>query len=216
MYMRDNLHEYRKSYEKGELNKENVDPNPMQQFRTWFYEVQNIGGVDEVNAMTLSSAGIDGFPRGRVVLLKKYDEHGFYFYTNYNSEKGKAISENNKVCLSFFWPNMERQVIIRGFAERTSRSDSDNYFHSRPKESQLSALASDQSETINDRATLETRLKELSEEFKDKDVPTPDNWGGYVVTPIAIEFWQGRPNRLHDRIQYKWENDDWIIQRLQP
>ena len=216
IFMRDNLHDYRKSYEKGELNKKNVDPNPMQQFRTWFYEVQNIGGVDEANAMTLSTSGADGFPRGRVVLLKKYDEYGFYFYTNYNSEKGKAIAYNNKVSLSFFWPNMERQVIIKGMAERTSREDSDNYFHSRPKESQLSALVSDQSEPIKDRAALEAKLKALHDKFNNEVVPMPDDWGGYLVKPFEIEFWQGRPNRLHDRIQYLLQGDDWMINRLQP
>ena len=214
--MRDNLHDYRKSYEKGELDKTNVDPNPMQQFRTWFYEVQNIGGVDEVNAMTLSTTGPDGYARGRVVLLKKYDEYGFYFYTNYNSEKGKAIAKNNRVSLSFFWPNMERQVLIKGIAERTSREDSDNYFHSRPKESQISALVSDQSEPIGSRETLEAKLNELSEYYRDKEVPRPNFWGGYVVKPTAIEFWQGRPNRLHDCILYILKEDDWEIVRLQP
>lgn len=214
--MRDNLHDYRKSYEKGELTKASVDPNPMQQFRTWFYAVKNLGGIDEVNAMTLSTVGADDHPRGRVVLLKKYDEYGFYFYTNYNSEKGKAIAYNNKVSLSFFWPNMERQVIIKGVAERTSREDSSNYFYSRPKESQISALISAQSEMIEDRTSLETRLKLLAVEYESTEVPMPDHWGGYLVKPISIEFWQGRPNRLHDRIQYLLENHDWTIHRLQP
>ena len=117
--MRDNLHDYRKNYEKGELTKDSVDPNPMQQFQTWFYEVKNNGGVDEVNAMTLTTLGTDGFPKGRVVLLKKYDEYGFYFYTNYSSEKGQSIKQNNQVSLAFFWPNMERQILIKGIAEKT-------------------------------------------------------------------------------------------------
>lgn len=214
--MRDNLHAYRKSYEKSELSRKSVDPNPMQQFRTWFYDVEKAGGIDEVNAMTLCTIGVDGFPRARVVLLKKYDEYGFYFYTNYNSEKGLAIANNNKVSISFFWPNMERQVIIKGTAERTSRSDSENYFYSRPKESQLSALASDQSKIINSRSALDERLKKLTDKYKDKEVPMPEDWGGYLVKPLSFEFWQGRPNRLHDRIQYLLQGDDWIINRLQP
>lgn len=188
----------------------------MQQFRTWFYEVQNNGGVDEVNAMTINTIGIDGFPKGRVVLLKKYDEHGFYFYTNYNSEKGLAISKNNKVSLSFFWPNMERQVVIKGFATKTSKTDSSNYFHSRPKGSQLGARVSAQSEVVASRDVLESELKFLEEKYKNIEIPMPEYWGGYLISPISIEFWQGRPNRLHDRIVYVLENEDWKIERLAP
>ena len=214
--MRDNLHDYRRNYEKGELSKESVDPNPMQQFRTWFYEVQDYGGVDEVNAMTISTLGEDGFPKGRVVLLKKYDENGFYFYTNYTSEKGQSISKNDKVSLSFFWPNLERQIIIIGTAEKTSSDDSDNYFASRPKLSQLSAWVSNQSDVINNGRSLEDELAELEKRFENKEVPRPEDWGGYVVRPVSIEFWQGRPNRLHDRIRYRLEGWDWIIERLAP
>jgi pyridoxamine 5'-phosphate oxidase len=214
--MRDNLHDYRRAYEKGELTIASVDPNPMQQFRTWFYDVQNAGGVDEVNAMTLSTIGPDGFPKGRVVLLKKYDEFGFYFYTNYNSEKGQSIEKNPNVSLSFFWPNMERQLIIKGTAERTSEADSDNYFQSRPKGSQLGAVVSDQSSPIEDRQQLEERLSQLEEEYENKEVERPKFWGGYLVRPVSFEFWQGRPNRLHDRIQYLLNDSDWIINRLQP
>ena len=214
--MRDNLHDQRKSYGKGELTVATVDPNPMQQFRTWFYQVQNAGGTDEPNAMTLTTIGEDNAPRGRVVLLKKYDEFGFVFYTNYDSLKGKAIAHNANVCLSFFWPEEERQVIIEGVATKTSESDSTNYFHSRPKGSQLGAYVSAQSEVIDDRNELETRLNELMDEYEHKEVPKPDNWGGYLVSPKRIEFWQGRPNRLHDRIRYTLENHDWIISRLQP
>lgn len=214
--MRNNLHDYRKVYEKGELTKESVDPNPFQQFRTWFYNVDEAGGVDEVNAMTLSTVGADGYPKGRIVLLKKYDEFGFYFYSNYDSEKGKAIDSNNLVSLSFFWPNMERQIIIKGTAERTSTTDSDNYFQSRPKGSQLGAVVSDQSNVISSREELEESLKALEKEYEEKEVPRPDNWGGYLVRPVEFEFWQGRPNRLHDRIQYKLDGYDWIINRLQP
>ena len=156
--MTEKLHNYRKSYEKGELSENSVHENPMQQFRTWFFEVKDSGGVDEVNAMTISTIGADGFPKGRVVLLKKYDEYGFYFYTNYNSEKGKSIANNNKVSLSFFWPNMERQIIIKGIAEKTSEADSTNYFHSRPKGSQLGAAVSHQSSVLESREILEENL----------------------------------------------------------
>lgn len=214
--MAEKLHDYRKSYEKGELSENSVDENPMQQFRKWFYEVQNSGGVDEVNAMTVNTIGTDGFPKGRVVLLKKYDEYGFYFYTNYESEKGKAIANNNKVSLSFFWPNMERQIIIKGTAEKTLEADSTNYFHSRPKGSQLGAVVSHQSEVVESREVLEKNLAELEKKYETKEVPKPDNWGGILVKPISIEFWQGRPNRLHDRIRYRLKDNDWVIERLAP
>jgi len=214
--MRDNLHNYRKNYEKDKLTKDTVDPNPLQQFRSWFYEVRDVGGVDEINAMTLTTMGLDGYPKGRVVLLKKYDEQGFYFYTNYDSEKGKAILRDNKVSLSFFWPGMERQILIKGMAEKTSEEDSDNYFASRPKGSQLGALASRQSEVVDNRQVLEDELKDLEAQFESNKVPKPTNWGGFVVKPIEFEFWQGRPNRLHDRIRYRLEGLDWIIERLAP
>ena len=214
--MNDDLYKSRKSYEKGELSKKSVDLNPFQQFRSWFYECQDSGGVDEVNAMTLTTIDIDGFPIGRVVLLKKYDEYGFYFYTNYNSEKGRSIEVNNKVSLSFFWPNMERQIIIKGTAQKTSVDDSTNYFHSRPKGSQLGALVSNQSSVIENRDILEVQLKELETEYENKEVPKPVNWGGYLVSPVSFEFWQGRPNRLHDRIRYKLQEYDWIVERLAP
>ncbi len=214
--MRDNLHDHRKNYDKAKLTKDTVDPNPLQQFRSWFYEVQDAAIVDEANAMTLTTMGLDGFPKGRVVLLKKYDEHGFYFYTNYGSEKGIAIRENNKVSLSFFWPGMERQILIKGMAEKTSVEDSDNYFASRPTGSQLGALVSRQSEVVANRQVLEDELNELEEQFESKDVPKPTNWGGYIVKPMEFEFWQGRPNRLHDRIRYRLEGLDWIIERLAP
>jgi pyridoxamine 5'-phosphate oxidase len=214
--MRENLHDYSRNYEKGELDQSTVDANPMQQFRTWFYEVQNSGGVDEVNAMTLSTIGEDGFPKGRVVLLKKYDETGFYFYTNYTSEKGKSILNNNKVSLSLFWPNLERQIIIKGIAEKTSKDDSSNYFATRPKGSQLGAWVSNQSEVIDSRQELLQELQELEKKYEGKEVPKPDDWGGFVVKPLSIEYWQGRPNRLHDRIRYRLEGLDWIIERLAP
>jgi len=214
--MRDNLHDYRKSYEKGILDVHTVDANPIQQFQKWFYEVKDEGGVDEANAMTLTTLGTDGFPKGRVVLLKKYDERGFFFYSNYQSEKGQAISAHPKVSLSFFWPNMERQVLIKGSVIKTSEADATNYFHSRPKGSQLGAIVSQQSTVIPNRDALENRLLELEKEFENVEVPKPENWGGYIVQPVEFEFWQGRPNRLHDRIRYRMEGLDWIIERLAP
>lgn len=214
--MPEELFSYRKSYEKGILSEETVDQNPMQQFRSWFYEVRDSGGADEVNAMTVSTMGLEGYPKGRVVLLKKYDENGFYFYTNYNSEKGRSIDINNKVSLSFFWPNMERQVIIKGIAEKTSEDDSTNYFHSRPKGSQLGALVSHQSTVLESREQLEKELEALEEKYKNREVPKPEYWGGYLVRPVEIEFWQGRPNRLHDRIRYTLKEEDWLIERLAP
>ena len=188
----------------------------MQQFRKWFYEAKDSESVEEVNAMTLTTVGLDGFSKGRVVLLKKYDECGFYFYTNYLSEKGKSIAQNNKVSLSFFWPSLERQIIIKGTASKTSEDDSNNYFNSRPKGSQLGALVSNQSEVIENRKVIENKLALLENQYSDKEIKKPANWGGYLVSPISIEFWQGRPNRLHDRIRYRLSHLDWIIERLSP
>ena len=214
--MNENLNEYRKSYEQGALSKDTVNENPLQQFRSWFFEVRDSGSVDEVNAMTVSTIGTDGFPKGRVVLLKRYDEHGFYFYTNYNSEKGQSLEQNNRVGISFYWARMERQVIIKGIAEKTSEVDSVNYFHSRPKGSQLGALVSHQSKPVESREILENNLMQLEREYADKEVPKPTEWGGYLVKPISMEFWQGRPNRLHDRIRYTLEDQEWVIERLAP
>ena len=211
------LSDYRKSYEKSELIETNIPEDPINLFNRWFHEVEDFGGVDEVNAMTVSTIGLDGYPKSRVVLLKKFNEEGFVFYTNYNSEKGKAILENPNICLSFFWHSMERQVIIKGVAEKTSSIISDNYFSSRPKGSQLGALVSAQSEIIPNREYLEDNLKQLEKEYEGKEVPRPDFWGGFLVQPVEVEFWQGRPNRLHDRIRYKLsENYYWKIERLSP
>ena len=216
VFMSQNLHNYRRSYEKGTLTKAGMDPNPMQQFRTWFYEAKDTIGGGEVNTMTLTTIGLDGFPKGRIVLLKEYDEYGFYFFTNYDSEKGQSINENEKVSLSFFWPVLERQVIITGIASKTSKEVSDNYFDSRPVGSRLGAIVSDQSSPIENRETLDKRLTSLEEEYKDKEIVRPDFWGGYLVAPKTIEFWQGRPNRLHDRMLYTLEGYDWRISRLSP
>jgi len=215
--MQKDLSDYRKSYEKSELTETSIRENPMEQFQKWFHEVEASDGVDEPNAMTVSTIGLDGFPKSRVVLMKKFTFEGFIFYTNYRSEKGKAIAANPSVCLSFFWPNMERQVIIKGKAEKIAENLSDGYFESRPKGSQLGAVVSDQSQVVPSREHLEGKLKELEQEYEGKEVPRPDYWGGFLVRPVSIEFWQGRPNRLHDRIRYTLNEDfDWKIERLAP
>ena len=214
--MSQNLHDYRRSYEKGTLSKANVDSNPLQQFRTWFYEAKETIGGGEVNTMTLTTIGLDGYPKGRVVLLKEYDEYGFYFFTNYNSDKGKDIDANENVSLSFFWPVLERQVIIKGKATKTSTNVSDNYFDSRPIGSRIGAILSNQSSVLKNREVLDEELKALEEKYKDEEIKRPDYWGGYLVSPTSIEFWQGRPNRLHDRLVYTLDKFDWKIERLAP
>ncbi len=214
--MQDNLHNIRRSFDKGSLSKKTVDPNPIQQFRSWFYEAKDSEMVEDVNAMTLCTLGLDGIPSGRVVLLKAYDEYGFYFYTNYNSDKGRAIEAYDKVSLSFFWPSLERQIIIKGKASKTSMETSKRYFDSRPLGSRLGAILSNQSQVIDNRKILDDKLKELEKVYEKNDPELPDYWGGYLVSPTSIEFWQGRPNRLHDRIRYSLDDLDWRIERLAP
>ncbi len=214
--MNRDLANYRKSYEKSFLEEENLPDSPFVLFSDWFKEVENEGGVEEANAMTLTTMGLDGFPKNRIVLLKQFDESGFVFYTNYTSEKGKAIGNDNKVCLSFFWPNLERQVIVKGVAEKIDEEKSNAYFRSRPRGSQLGAWASYQSETISSREILEERLIALENQYAKKDIPKPPFWGGYIVRPVSLEFWQGRSNRLHDRIRYIERNTIWKIDRLSP
>lgn len=214
--MPEDLSDYRKSYEYSELTREQSEANPFDQFKKWFDEVEKTDGVDEVNAMTISTIGLDGFPKSRVVLLKSYDEEGFVFFTNYESEKGKALAANPNICISFFWPNLERQVIIKGTAERVSAETSSDYFQSRPEGSRLGAWVSPQSEIIPNREFLEKRQQEYEAEFKDQQIPKPPHWGGYRVVPVSFEFWQGRPNRLHDRLLYSISETKWECNRLAP
>lgn len=214
--MKKDLGNYRKSYERSALIEGAISDNPMELFQKWFYEVEDSDGIDEPNAMTISTIGKDGFPKNRVVLLKKYTHEGFIFYTNYESEKGKAIAENSNVCISFFWPNLERQIIIKGMAEKIAENLSDGYFESRPEGSKLGAIVSAQSSVIQSREFLEEKLNDLQKKFQGKDIERPHWWGGYIVKPVSIEFWQGRPNRLHDRIRYTLKDLDWKIERLAP
>ncbi len=210
------LSDYRKSYEKSELIETNLPEDPITLFQKWFHEADESSDT-ETNAMTVSTFGFDGFPKARVVLLKRFNEDGFVFYTNYESEKGKAIAANPHICLSFFWHTLERQVIIKGLAEKVASNLSDGYFESRPDGSKLGAIVSNQSQVITSREVLEDKLKNLEQEFEGKEIPRPDYWGGFIVKPVSIEFWQGRPNRLHDRIRYKLQDDfNWKIERLAP
>lgn len=215
--MENDLSNYRKNYQKSELSEEGISDNPMELFQKWFFEVEEFGGDSEVNAVTVSTIGSDGFPRARVVLLKKFTWEGFVFFTNYLSEKGKAIALNPNVCMSFFWAGIERQVIIKGVAEKLSENLSDGYFESRPDGSKLGAWASDQSEAVPSRNYLDERLASFEKQFENKEIPRPKHWGGILVKPISIEFWQGRPNRMHDRIRYTLQEDfNWKIERLAP
>jgi pyridoxamine 5'-phosphate oxidase len=214
--MAKDLQAYRKSYEKSELKDALVSKNPFEQFEQWFSVAEDSDAVDEANAMTLSTADASGMPRGRVVLLKEVTEEGFIFYTNYGSEKGKAIAVNDKVCISFFWEGLERQVIIKGNAAKISEEKSKAYFAQRPRKSQLGALVSDQSEKVNSRSVIEEKLAALEKQYEGLEMPKPKEWGGYLIKPVEFEFWQGRQSRLHDRIQYALLNSQWEISRLQP
>ena len=216
MTLKSDLGSYRKSYTKNNnFSLDNFD-TPLSLFNQWFKEFDNDITDSEVNAMTLSTVGIDGFPKNRIVLLKEFDEEGFTFYTNYNSEKGLSISKNNKVCLSFFWEQHERQVIIKGYAKKISDLKSNKYFNSRPRGSQLGAIVSNQSAVIDSKKELEENLINLESKYRNKSIPKPINWGGYIVSPVEYEFWQGGENRLHDRARFLYKKNHWIIDRLSP
>lgn len=209
------LHNIREEYIKAKLDEDSVDLNPIQQFINWMNEAL-LSKVIEPSAMTVATVGPTGQPSTRTVLLKNIDEKGFIFFTNYNSHKGKDLAGNPQISLLFFWPELERQVRIEGKVEKISVQDSMNYFHSRPLGSQIGAIASSQSEVIESREVLNTKIEELEKEYKDKQIPMPEHWGGYLVKPHRIEFWQGRASRLHDRLLYIATNTGWQIQRLAP
>jgi len=204
----------RRDYLKDGLLEENIDSDPVLQFSKWFSHAIDENLVDG-NAMTLAtSAG--GRPNARVVLLKSFDQEGFTFYTNYGSKKSLELEENDQATLLFYWAEFERQVKICGTVKKTSREESEEYFHSRPRESQIGAMASRQSETLQSRNHLEEVYKKLNKDYEGKDVPLPSFWGGFTLKPDYFEFWQGRPNRLHDRIIYDLLNGSWQTKRLYP
>jgi len=205
----------RNDYTSSSLDITNVDGNPICQFSFWMDEVLE-AGIDEPNAMILATTGSDKQPSARIVLLREFNEDGFVFYTNYKSLKGSQIDQNPKVALSFFWKELERQVRIEGKIEMLSGDLSEKYFHSRPFESRLSAVISAQSKVIPNRKYLENLIDGLRKQYPEQDVPKPKDWGGYIVKPKSIEFWQGRASRLHDRILYFLDDDKWKIERLAP
>ena len=212
--MSKDLSNYRKSYLLGELIESALPEDPIELFSDWFSNVEKIGKEIEPNAMSLAAINSENLPISRIVLLKRFDVEGFVFYTNYNSRKGKSISVNPAVCLSFFWSSVEQQVIINGVASKISGKESDTYFNSRPMGSQLGAIISNQSETIPSRRFLENKMEKLK--LSSKKLQRPKNWGGYIVKPLSIEFWQGRNNRLHDRILYERSINGWSLRRLSP
>lgn len=212
--MSKDLSDFRKSYLKGVLNEGELPRNPIKLFSDWFAFIDSKRTELEPNAMSLSTVNKDNTPTTRIVLLKKFSKEGFVFFTNYNSRKGQAIKNNPNVSLSFFWPSTEQQVIISGIASKLDEIDSENYFNSRPIGSQLGAIVSNQSEVIKSRDILENKMTELK--LSKTNIIRPKNWGGYNVSPFSIEFWQGRDNRLHDRILYKKENGIWNYVRLSP
>ena len=214
--MSTSIADIRQEYTKHTLDISDVDADPLNQFKLWFSEAEK-AEISEVNAMTLSTVSSDGLPSSRIVLLKDIENGGFVFFTNYQSDKGKDLEVNPAGALLFFWKELERQVRIQGVVSKISKEDSEKYFISRPKGSQIGAWTSPQSTIIKSRDLLVKREQELSNKFKNSEVlPKPEQWGGYVLKPAKMEFWQGRPNRLHDRILYTSSDNSWEINRLAP
>jgi pyridoxamine 5'-phosphate oxidase len=205
----------RKEYTRAGLAESDVAADPIEQFRRWFDAALD-AGLHEPNAMTVATATRDGSPSARVVLLKGFDSRGFVFYTNYEGRKGRELEENPRAALLFYWGELERQVRIEGTVSRVSEEESDAYYASRPRGSRLGAWASEQSRTVEGRGVLEDRLGDLEAEYEGREVPRPPFWGGYRVWPEVVEFWQGRENRVHDRIVYRRQGGGWEIERLQP
>lgn len=211
-----NFAELRREYTKSGLRRADLDPHPLAQFQKWFEEALN-SKLLEPSAMTLATVDADGRPSARIVLLKGADERGFLFFTNYESRKGRELAANPRASLVVHWAELERQICITGDVAKVSRAESEKYFALRPRGSQLGACVSKQSSSVPDRAFLEARLQEVEKQFANRDVEMPGHWGGYVLAPSRIEFWQGRPNRLHDRFQYSKQPDGtWRIERLSP
>jgi pyridoxamine 5'-phosphate oxidase len=210
------ISDLRVSYEADGLRESDVHPNPFKQFEKWFEEAM-AAHPDEPNAMALATATKDGVPSARMILLKGFDERGFVFFTNYDSQKGRELEQNPQAALVFYWPELAKQVRVTGEVSQVMKEESEAYFQSRPIGSQLGALASHQSQVIPNREVLERRLEELTAEYQNRPIPLPPHWGGYRLSPRAIEFWQGRPNRLHDRLRYtRQANGRWLIERLSP
>ncbi len=198
------------------LTENDVSGNPITQFTRWWEDAVK-SEIEEVNAMTLATATPNGLPSARIVLLKGFDERGFVFFTNYESHKGRELDHNPRACLVFFWKELERQVRIEGMVEKLAAAESDDYFQSRPPGSRIGAWASPQSQVISSREIIEQKVTELENKFADGNIPRPEHWGGYLVKPVNIEFWQGRSNRLHDRIRYTHNGGGkWLIERLAP
>jgi pyridoxamine 5'-phosphate oxidase len=215
-FMHNNIADIRRDYSHKSLSESDVDANAIKQFEKWWHEAVK-SKIDEVNAMTLATASLDALPSARIVLLKEVNEKGFVFFTNYESFKAQQLAENPRACLVFFWKELERQVRITGLIEKISGKQSDEYFQSRPESSRIGAWASPQSRVIEDRQWLDEKFNELVNKMEGTPIPRPLHWGGYIVKPVVIEFWQGRPSRLHDRIQYSLdENGVWKIERLAP
>ncbi len=210
-----NLEDLRKNYKLKSLDTKDVKLNPFEQFAQWFDEVLN-SELIEPNAMILATADKNGKPSARTLLLKGFSEKGFVFYTNYESRKGKELAENKNAAILFYWPELERQVRIEGKVEIISRKESEKYFKTRPFKSKVGAWASNQSEVISSRFIIIKKFLYYLAKFHSKDIPIPDNWGGYILIPESFEFWQGRPNRLHDRVRYRLDNEIWVIERLSP
>jgi pyridoxamine 5'-phosphate oxidase len=210
-----NIADIRRDYQLQSLLETDIAADPFTQFNRWWGDAVT-SELDEVNAMTLATASLTGMPSARIILLKSVTENGFIFFTNYNSHKGKELEENPKAYLVFFWKELERQVRITGTVEKVSAAESDAYFISRPSGSRIGAWASPQSSVIKSRETIEQNISKYEEQFADGEITRPPHWGGYIVIPTVIEFWQGRPNRLHDRLQYSKLPDEWKIERLAP
>ncbi|MFN5793812.1 MAG: pyridoxamine 5'-phosphate oxidase [Bacteroidota bacterium] len=209
------INKLRLEYSKEILDEKMVNSNPIVQFDLWMKEALN-ADIPEPHAMNVSTVSKEGKPSSRIVLLRNFSENGFVFYTNYNSKKGNDISENNSAAINFFWPQLERQIRIEGKLQKVDSKISDEYFASRPHDSQLGAWASNQSEVLKNRQELEEKFAALEKKFAGINVPRPEHWGGYCLVPDSIEFWQGRPSRIHDRIKFTTVNNEWKIERLSP